>query len=186
MYVLKDDKIGIQLRARTLDSGVALVKFAANTGTRTVVVGTDVQEGMLKMIRNDAGLAWHDMVQDGLGWELEKELGTCWSRSGSINGCDCRQIAVPRHTDGDGISDGWETLGRIDMQPFQLLPKWGADPRHKDLFIEVDFMRRNGVENADKIVKHMRVSAARISPITADSFTKIRGPVGERHYLTKP
>jgi hypothetical protein len=33
-------------------------------------------------------------------------------------------------------------MGLTSTAPAQLLPTWGADPRHKDIFIEVDFMMR--------------------------------------------
>ena len=46
--------------------------------------------------------------------------------------------------DGDGLLDKWETNGidydmdgRIDLN----LPALGANPRHKDIFVEADFMR---------------------------------------------
>ncbi|KIA66718.1 hypothetical protein [Nocardia vulneris] len=46
-------------------------------------------------------------------------------------------------TDGDGLSDEWETKGydangdgKIDVD----LPAMGADPKHKDLFVEMDYM----------------------------------------------
>jgi hypothetical protein len=60
----------------------------------------------------------------------------------------CNLAADPRDTDGDGISDRWEVLGRRFDQDDQLLPLWGADPRHKDLFVEVDFMLREQGETA--------------------------------------
>ncbi len=99
----------------------------------------------------------------------------------SVNGgyeFDCSQASDPRDTDGDGISDGAEVFGLLVDGQFvatasaaegsQLaaviapgtgvqfkvsldLPKWGADPRHKDLFIEVDFMQRMPGETPQKL-----------------------------------
>ncbi|WP_347587765.1 choice-of-anchor L domain-containing protein [Acrocarpospora sp. B8E8] len=46
-------------------------------------------------------------------------------------------------TDGDGLSDVWETEGidyDNDGTPEVDLPAMGADPQHRDLFIEVDWM----------------------------------------------
>ncbi len=44
-------------------------------------------------------------------------------------------------TDGDGIPDCWETQGAcIDGKMVLDLPKMGADPNHKDLFVEIDYM----------------------------------------------
>ena len=41
-------------------------------------------------------------------------------------------------TDGDGPTDAWELLGRRDGTPQLPLALWGADPRYKDIFVEVD------------------------------------------------
>ncbi|MFL6193434.1 MAG: hypothetical protein ACJ75H_04645 [Thermoanaerobaculia bacterium] len=52
-------------------------------------------------------------------------------------------LRVERDTDGDGLWDDWETTGidtdgdgSIDLD----LPALGADPNHKDLFLEIDWM----------------------------------------------
>lgn len=51
--------------------------------------------------------------------------------------------APAKDTDGDGLLDTWETNGydangdgTIDVD----LPKFGADPMHKDIFVEMDYM----------------------------------------------
>ena len=59
---------------------------------------------------------------------------------------------VPRvDTDGDGLWDEWETKGvdadrngTIDLD----LPAMGADPRHKDLFVEIDYMDSHKIDQA--------------------------------------
>ena len=99
--------------------------------------------GPVRVVRNDAALSGHDPDRDGLGTELEAAIGTCSSTSGRVGFWDCSRSADPRDTDGDGISDGDELLGKMDADPMQFLPRWGADPRHKDIFIEVDYGMRN-------------------------------------------
>lgn len=172
LFVMSADGISIQQIAATLGSDIALIKLPASIGNRTVIIGTHSQEGLVRLVRNDAGIPNHDLDKDGLGYELENELGTCAVKAGFAKGFDCSQIADARDTDGDGISDGWEVLGRFDMQPFQLLPKWGANPRHKDLFIEVDFMRRTGGENKDHFEGKMSPDVAKnFAAIYGDAFT---------------
>jgi hypothetical protein len=89
---------------------------------------------------------WATPSRDGLGYELESALGTCATRTSTAPGVSCAAIADPRDTDGDGISDGLEAAVGIGGDDLPL-PLWGADPRHKDLFVEVDFMRRTKAEN---------------------------------------
>ena len=46
-------------------------------------------------------------------------------------------------TDGDGLLDGWEVHG---VNGIDLRAK-GASPRHKDIFVEMDFMQRSSATN---------------------------------------
>lgn len=149
LYVLKSDGVGIALRGYgNGTAGAAALNLPVALGNRTAVVGVNrwAVPGAARFIRNDAGLAGHDPDQDGLGSELEDKLGTCSKLTGFVTGpdgvaFDSSLATDPRDTDGDGISDGWEVLGRRDAWPHQALPLWGADPRHKDLFVEFDFMQ---------------------------------------------
>ena len=45
-------------------------------------------------------------------------------------------------TDGDGICDAWEKYGYTDPNTgkFVDLPAMGADPMHKDIFVQADYM----------------------------------------------
>ena len=56
-----------------------------------------------------------------------------------------------RDTDADGLSDGVEVMGRRDAQPHQPLVLWGANRRHKDMFVEVDYQRRAVAEAGKKM-----------------------------------
>lgn len=51
-------------------------------------------------------------------------------------------------TDGDGLCDDWETYGltaRVaGADVFVDLPAMGADPKHKDVFVHVDYMKAGG------------------------------------------
>ncbi len=120
--------------------------------------------GPLRLLRNDRYLPGHDDDRDWLGFELERALGTCARLRGIATGpnghqFDCRRAVDPRDTDGDALLDGWEARGHVaNGLP---LPLWGADPRHKDLFIEVDFMRRTREENLAGAVSMMPAQVAR-------------------------
>ena len=67
---------------------------------------------------------------------------------------DCDLAVDARDTDGDGLSDRDEVLGRTGTGDGQALPLWGADPRHKDMFVEVDFMIRDPEEEALRMQPH--------------------------------
>ena len=70
----------------------------------------------------------NDRDGDGLTNEVEKRLGT------DPNNPD---------TDGDGLLDGWEVHGVNGID----LPGKGASPLHKDIFVEMDYMRRDSAAN---------------------------------------
>jgi hypothetical protein len=120
-------------------------------------------EGKKKACEVIVGVPWHEWVEmgptalyvndwwtdadgDGLGFELEKALGTCDRRSQagcaecSAGGCLFGQVFDLKDTDRDGIMDSYEVFGRaMAGNPPQLLPKWGADPLHKDMFVQIDW-----------------------------------------------
>lgn len=142
VYLLGDDgRLVARYDGGGTDGGVSAPLLVGNL---RIVVGapSPSSAGPIRLIRNDARLRGHDRDEDGLGKELERELGTCDVAAGGADGFDCARVTDARDTDGDGILDRWEVLGRRDLRPHQPLPLWGADPRHKDLFIEVDFMER--------------------------------------------
>jgi hypothetical protein len=89
----------------------------------TLVLGGS---GNVIVYRNDG----NDSDEDGVGDGLEAVLGTCAAA--------CPGVFNPRDSDGDGLDDAWELFGTS----MQSLPRWGADPLHKDLFIEVDLRDR--------------------------------------------
>lgn len=68
-------------------------------------------------------------------------------------------------TDGDGLLDDWENNGLTieinGVQEFLDLPSMGADPMHKDLFVEIDFMAsNNGVSFSPKKAAIDKIIAA--------------------------
>ena len=115
----------------------------------------DVGAGRFRVALDD----WYDADtdHDGLSDSIEAQLGLCDGKVASIPsssaavGFPCStweqvlshtNTSDPRDTDGDGISDYAEVLGSdrggSSSDADQTFPLWGADPRHKDLFIEVD------------------------------------------------
>ena len=73
----------------------------------------------------------NDPDQDGLSNREEQILGT------QPNNPD---------TDGDGLRDGWEVYGYNGYD----LHKNGASPLHKDIFVEMDYMKRStGTDELD-------------------------------------
>lgn len=119
----------------------------------------------VRVIRNDTALPGHDDDGDKLGNELEAAIGTCSRLTGLAGDWDCSRSVDPRDTDGDGLTDADEFVGLVEAAPYQLLPRWGADPRHKDLFIEVDFMLR---KPGDAALKMIPADALALAAIYAD------------------
>ena len=123
-----DDDSGVELGAR-LASGPA----AALAMVGAYRAGDD---GSARLVVNDAPTA--DTDRDGLGDGLERAICTCASAAHAACGFACSAAATPQDSDGDGLSDAEELLGVHHASFPQLLPRWGADPRHKDLFVELD------------------------------------------------
>ena len=93
--------------------------------------------GYCNVVINDAD---DDSDGDGLGDSLEAVIGTCATDAG----CGYAGTYTSQDTDRDGLMDGEEVLGAAGDDPSGAedlsLPRFGADPLHKDLFLEVDYM----------------------------------------------
>ncbi|CAA9295464.1 MAG: hypothetical protein AVDCRST_MAG93-4221 [uncultured Chloroflexia bacterium] len=165
MYVLKADGLGVERwQSGGGVAGATSYRPTVALGTRRLIIAvpSSGKSGPVRFFRNDTGLRAHDPDNDGLGTELETALGTCSNLTSVARNFECNRAADARDTDGDGISDGWEVLGRGDVWPHQALPLWGANPLHKDLFVEVDFMLRAPGETAQ-----------RMSPTVARQFASV-------------
>jgi hypothetical protein len=191
LYLLRPDRVGMFKRiASGGAAGGTRYTVPSPASTLTVVAGAlnSATPGPARIVRNDAALTRHDPDGDGLGSELESQLGTCSRPTGTVKGFNCSLATDARDTDGDGISDAWEVLGRRDVQPHQPLPLWGADPRHKDLFMEVDFMLRRTGELAQRMQPNQARQFARffqdeIGTLTPEQRTahaaSLRNPDGQ-------
>lgn len=74
----------------------------------------------------------NDADGDTLGNALELEVGTCLLLG---FGPACAYTNNARDTDADGLADNDELLGTQG----NWLATWGADPLHKDAFVEIDW-----------------------------------------------
>jgi hypothetical protein len=138
-------------------AGGAVFTQAAAASSRVFWHGTSNPAAQpTRLLRNDRRLSLHDVDNDGLGSELEAALGTCAALTGFAFGKDgvafsCADAVDARDTDGDGLSDGIEVRGARTTTPHQPLPRWGANPRHKDLFAELDGARLTATDTPPKM-----------------------------------
>lgn len=98
---------------------------------------------------SNAGISPSDLDSDGLTDAEEHLLGT--------------DPANP-DTDGDGLLDGWEVKGVNEID----LKSLGASPRHKDIFVHMDYMVRTSAINGigpDKQVIDAIVSVFAQAPV---------------------
>src|SRR5262245_57805565 len=116
------------------NSGVGLAAKIANAADLcTVILSSGTQpNGWANVYLNDYAT---DTDGDGLGRALENELGTCDGASLAY----CSSVFNTQDSDRDGLSDAAEIFGVDDPSYPQHLPRWGANPRHKDVFVEVDY-----------------------------------------------
>jgi hypothetical protein len=134
-----------------LGNGIAGASFQVTTanevrflvGTPRVAVEQTWQSapraGATRLLSNDARVAGDD--DDGLGPLLEQALETCPNPT-------CIDAHHGRDTDRDGLTDFEEVFGvkgtRTDGRDDIALSRWGATPRQKDAFIEVDYVSDYG------------------------------------------
>ncbi|HUS84509.1 MAG TPA: hypothetical protein VMX56_05160, partial [Anaerolineales bacterium] len=137
LYLLDEDG-GLERAAveNSMGDGARLSNLASRDSASVVVASTGQQLGAASLYVNDVSHA-AERDGDGLGYELESEI--CTGPESSI----CLD-PDNMDTDGDGIFDGFEVLGirTAGLYTEQDLPTWGADPLHKDVFIETDFYSR--------------------------------------------
>jgi hypothetical protein len=127
-----DDDSGVELGSHlVVSSGVPALALVGAYGAS--------EEGAARLVVNDAPLS--DTDGDDLGDGLEASLCLCSRPEDTVCGFECRLAVSPEDTDGDGLSDAEELLGADHAEFPQLLPRWGTDPRHKDLFLEIDLAR---------------------------------------------
>ncbi|MCP3136152.1 hypothetical protein [Pyxidicoccus xibeiensis] len=118
-----DDNSGVGLAAR-IASTASICYVILSSGTQPA--------GFAFVYLNDWGT---DTDGDGLGRALENELGTCDGNSLAY----CSMVFNTKDSDRDGLSDTAEICGVDDPSFPQHLPRWGANPRHKDVFVEIDY-----------------------------------------------
>lgn len=124
--VATDDNSGVGLAPRTAGG--------SQVCSVTVGVAPGIRSGRVSIaIHNQKTPSDPDVDEDGLNQSLEDAIGTCDTPMARCAGNN------PKDSDRDGIPDGYEVLGIDDGAFPQLLPAWGADPLHKDVFIQVDY-----------------------------------------------
>jgi hypothetical protein len=113
------------------------------------------RDGWARVYVNDTG----DKDGDGLGDLLEQSLGHCWDN------ITCPNAATCKDSDRDGLPDNEELLGVVgyawDPEDDFALPRWGADPLKKDVFLVMNW-------RTDAQVGNPPVS----SPPTVNPFTQ--------------
>jgi hypothetical protein len=116
-------------------TGFAVAESSSIYERAFIVVGTsdngDSTQGYARVYLNDAywDPPYSDLDCDGLGNGLEAELGLPWQLVGGM----------PPDFDGDGLMDKEELFGvAVPDEPDVMLPLWGADPFHMDMFVEAD------------------------------------------------
>ncbi len=116
------------------DYGTGLASYIKSQDICQIIIGaySTNTEGTTTLYVNDHN---SDNDGDGLGAGLENALGTCDNNTQA----GCTEVFNPKDTDGDGLLDNWEVYGVDAAWWPQHLPMWGANPRHKDIFIEVDY-----------------------------------------------
>ncbi len=165
------------------DSGVELGSaLQVGPGQVVAILGAPhpAAAGSARLVFND--VAGGDTDGDGLGDRLEEALCLCNGQLREACGFNCTGEVNPQDTDGDGISDGEEVLGAHRPGFPQLFPRWGADPRHKDLWVEIDLAHWEDDTSAPPVIHHGRTLTAKEAHDAARVFgqlTRMENPDGQ-------
>lgn len=160
MFIARPNEWDIEFVA-TSTSGVVegLAQFDAPASDigfyGRVIFGTvtNSQVGPVRLLKNDWFVSGEDYDGDGLGHTLEQDLGTCDRPGDTMGGggscmfdtcstdplADLCQLQL-RDTDHDGLRDDVEVYGYDDV--LTQMARYGADPAHQDVFVEMDFIDR--------------------------------------------
>jgi len=139
-----------------LDSGTNSSANAINDAN--VIVGTSdtgTTQHAVIWTHDAPAVDLNTLIDPDLGWELTSATGI--NDRGQIVGAGMRGGhlhaylmtrcgAAGGDSDGDGLCDDWERFGlqvpdkNGSIVGFLNLPAMGADPNHKDVFVQVDYM----------------------------------------------
>jgi hypothetical protein len=135
------------------DDGVdrmSSVRLKESCPSCTILFGLyyDVPDSLMNVVW-DADVATNDADGDGLGIGLENFLGTSSStalaRGGGKLGLD---------TDQDGATDSEEVFGVETSGAPVKYPLMGANPKEKDVFVEIDWVKCAGVTCSQGMTGH--------------------------------
>ncbi len=106
------------------------------TGVTGIIVASASMGGLVEVFLNDRPAS--DGDKDGLGTALEAALGSCDDKLAA----PCIGIFDTVDSDRDGLSDRDEVFGIEDWWGIfpEPLRMYGADPAHKDVFMEIDYV----------------------------------------------
>lgn len=117
-------------------------RSALNGKSPPLSASSPIQLGEGDLNEGAADLAIYLSVQDLGDSALDSAVVVDNLRYASGAACDQGIVSIS-DSDGDSLSDLWETEG-IDYDgdgtPELDLPAMGADPQHKDIFVEIDWM----------------------------------------------
>lgn len=144
------DSANGRIAGQTASLDLASPQQVGLAGARQIVFGqvSFGQPGAIRLIQNDSWRSGFDWDGDGLDLHVEAALGSCdYPAQTMPSGQSCAtryncEFAGPgcqgslRDTDHDGLRDDVEVFGWSSTAD---LPRFGASPVHKDVFVELDF-----------------------------------------------
>jgi hypothetical protein len=171
-----------------------------------VGAGTDVSDGLLVFLYEEAGPIFIHTVVPRMKYWADSTTDSDGDGVSNANELALGTSTSSRDSDDDGLEDGWELEGyrASDAERYTQanLPFRGANPRHRDVFVWVDYltglnhdhkMHLDSIYKAKEIFGSMPIAnpdgrnglALRVIHGTAIDFDGgIAGVCGQRAYLS--
>lgn len=118
---------------KTRSSDAPYQQLVIRRGPRQDILGLLIRDGVFYQINH------HGLLVSTGGLSESGDIAVVTVEDGESSITYSIVVKLTTDTDGNGLLDGWKKNGRMINGRLLDLTAMGADPNHKDIFVEADF-----------------------------------------------